>query len=100
VGGGSHGPRPGGLEAFTTHLACQCLEQDEPNEDEHAQAALEGNACDTPFDCPIVCCPCPLPNTESSGAVCDKSATGGTGRGVCVSADATCAATAFRCDRM
>jgi hypothetical protein len=97
VGGASRGTRPGGLETFTTHLACQCLE---PENQEDQQAAPEGTACDSPHDCPTTCCPCPLPNTEYSGAVCDKSATGGTGPGVCASAEAACAATASRCGGM
>jgi hypothetical protein len=98
VGGGSAGALPNGLDVFTDHLACQCVEE-ELEEDDPA-AVPDGTACNTADDCPMVCCVCSSPNTEYSAAVCDKSATGGAGPGVCATDEAACAATSFRCEEM
>ena len=95
MGGGSFGPRPGGLEVSTNHLACQCREAEEEDQEQPAP----GVPCDTPFDCPVFCCACPAnPNFEYNTSVCDKSKSGGVGRGVCATAEAACAASTFRCE--
>jgi hypothetical protein len=103
VGGGSGGALPNGLDVFTDHLACQCVEeelQEKLQADEDRAAVADGTACNTADDCPTVCCPCSSPNTEYSAAVCDKSSTGGAGPGVCATDEAACAATSFRCAEM
>jgi hypothetical protein len=92
LGGGIRDVLTDGLDVITDHFACQCREDDAP--------ASDGIPCNSPTECSRVCCACPASSLGYSAQVCDKSATGGAGPGVCATDEAACAATSFRCEEM